>query len=93
MLKRRPFRSAKHVLDAAADVWWNVCERSDWVEAFNGRPLIGDMLSFAKDPWYRAGHLRNGTIQSMIFALIIREIQSSHAGKYTHVLNALYTGV
>jgi hypothetical protein len=33
-------------------VWWNVCERADWVEAFNGRPLIGDMLSFAKDPWY-----------------------------------------
>ena len=51
MQKRRPFASATAILDAAADVWWNVCKKADWVESFNGRPIIGDQESFVKDQW------------------------------------------
>lgn len=51
MQRRRPFASAEAALDAAADVWWNVCGRDDRIESFNGRPLIGDQASFQKDRW------------------------------------------
>jgi len=51
MKKRRPFASAEAVLDAAADIWWNVCTKEDWIESFNGRPIIGDQESFVKDKW------------------------------------------
>jgi 2-oxo-4-hydroxy-4-carboxy--5-ureidoimidazoline (OHCU) decarboxylase len=51
MRKRRPFANATAVLDAASDVWWNVCTKADWVEGFNGRPIIGDQESFVKDKW------------------------------------------
>lgn len=54
LLKRRPFGSAERLFQDAADVWWNVCTRADWVEAFNGRPLIGDQASFEKDLWCAA---------------------------------------
>lgn len=49
--RRRPFASATALLDAAADVWWNHCSKADWVESFNGRPIIGDQESFIKDKW------------------------------------------
>jgi 2-oxo-4-hydroxy-4-carboxy--5-ureidoimidazoline (OHCU) decarboxylase len=49
--KRRPFASATALLDAAADIWWNVCTKQDWIESFNGRPIIGDQESFVKDKW------------------------------------------
>lgn len=51
MARRRPFASAEAALEAAADVWWNVCSREDRIESFNSRPLIGDQESFAKDKW------------------------------------------
>ena len=51
MRKRRPFATAEAALDAAADVWWNVCSKADWIEGFNGRPIIGDQESFVKDKW------------------------------------------
>jgi 2-oxo-4-hydroxy-4-carboxy-5-ureidoimidazoline decarboxylase len=51
LLKRRPFQTAERLLHAAADVWWNVCTREDWVESFNARPLIGDQASCQKDRW------------------------------------------
>jgi 2-oxo-4-hydroxy-4-carboxy--5-ureidoimidazoline (OHCU) decarboxylase len=51
MAKRRPFASARSILDAAGDVWWNVCKRADWIESFNSRPIIGDQESFVKDKW------------------------------------------
>jgi OHCU decarboxylase len=51
MARRRPFASPERLLHDAADVWWNVCTREDWIEAFNGRPLIGDQQSFEKDLW------------------------------------------
>lgn len=51
MLKARPFRDPAHILETAAHIWWNVCSKADWIEAFNGRPLIGDQESFAKDLW------------------------------------------
>jgi 2-iminobutanoate/2-iminopropanoate deaminase len=51
MLERRPFATATALLEAAADVWWNVCTKADWIEGFNGRPIIGDQESFAKDKW------------------------------------------
>lgn len=51
MLRRRPYASAAALLDTAADVWWNHCQRADWVEAFNSRPVIGDQESFVKDKW------------------------------------------
>lgn len=54
LLKRRPFVTAERLFHDAADVWWNVCTRVDWVEAFNGRPLIGDQASFEKDLWCAA---------------------------------------
>lgn len=54
LLRRRPFASAEQLFHEAADVWWNVCTRADWIEAFNGRPLIGDQESFEKDLWCAA---------------------------------------
>lgn len=51
LVKRRPFASAEQLFHHAADIWWNVCTRADWIEAFNGRPLIGDQKSFEKDLW------------------------------------------
>lgn len=51
MQKRRPFATAAALLEAAADVWWNVCTKADWIESFNGRPIIGDQASFVKDKW------------------------------------------
>jgi len=51
MKRRRPFASATALLDAAADLWWNRCTREDWIESFNGRPVIGDQESFIKDRW------------------------------------------
>jgi 2-iminobutanoate/2-iminopropanoate deaminase len=51
MTKRRPFATAEALLDAAADVWWNACKKPDWIESFNGRPIIGDQESFVKDKW------------------------------------------
>jgi 2-oxo-4-hydroxy-4-carboxy--5-ureidoimidazoline (OHCU) decarboxylase len=49
--KRRPFASGEQLLNAAADIWWNVCKKDDWIESFNGRPIIGDQESFVKDKW------------------------------------------
>lgn len=49
--KRRPFASADQLLNTAADIWWNVCGKEDWIESFNGRPIIGDQESFVKDKW------------------------------------------
>ena len=49
--QRRPFASPTALLDAAADVWWNVCSKADWIESFNSRPIIGDQESFIKDKW------------------------------------------
>lgn len=54
MLKGRPYKSDEHILSHAASVWWNVCDRQDWIEGFNGRPLIGDQVSFEKDLWCAA---------------------------------------
>ena len=51
MKKLRPFASAEALLDAAAHVWWNVCTHADWIESFDGRPIIGDQESFIKDKW------------------------------------------
>lgn len=51
MALRRPYLDPDQLSATAAHVWWHVCERADWVEAFNGRPLIGDMVSFEKDLW------------------------------------------
>jgi 2-iminobutanoate/2-iminopropanoate deaminase len=51
MRKRRPFATVAALLDAASDVWWNVCTKEDWIESFNGRPIIGDQESFVKDRW------------------------------------------
>ena len=51
ILKHRPFDSPESLFHVAADVWWNTCTRNDWIESFNGRPLIGDMESFKKDLW------------------------------------------
>jgi 5-hydroxyisourate hydrolase/2-oxo-4-hydroxy-4-carboxy-5-ureidoimidazoline decarboxylase len=54
MKKGRPFKDAAQMLALSESVWWNVCTRNDWVEAFNGRPLIGDQASFEKDLWCAA---------------------------------------
>src|SRR5262245_39942127 len=51
LLKRRPFQTAERLLHAAADVWWNVCTREDWIESFDARPLIGDQAGCEKDLW------------------------------------------
>lgn len=44
MLQRRPFRTFDHLLDAAGEVWAEL-GRTDWLEAFEGHPKIGDMDS------------------------------------------------
>ena len=49
--KKRPFTSADQLLNASADIWWNTCKKEDWIESFNGRPIIGDQESFLKDKW------------------------------------------
>jgi 2-oxo-4-hydroxy-4-carboxy--5-ureidoimidazoline (OHCU) decarboxylase len=51
MLSRHPFSDADQLLGAAAKVWWDVCDREDWIESFNSRPVIGDQESFIKDKW------------------------------------------
>ena len=47
----RPFASAAALTQAASDIWWNICNRADWIESFNSRPAIGDQESFVKDKW------------------------------------------
>ncbi len=54
MLGRRPFATAERLFHDAADVWWNVCSRADWIEAFDGRAPIGDQASSEKDLWSAA---------------------------------------
>jgi 2-oxo-4-hydroxy-4-carboxy--5-ureidoimidazoline (OHCU) decarboxylase len=49
--KKRPFATAEDILRTAANAWWNVCTKEDWIESFNGRPVIGDQESFIKDKW------------------------------------------
>lgn len=42
MMKRRPFHTFAELFQAADDVWWSL-ERSDWLEAFDHHPKIGDL--------------------------------------------------
>ena len=51
MENRRPFTSVAQILEDSADIWWHICTQEDWIESFNGRPLIGDQQSFANDLW------------------------------------------
>ncbi len=51
LAKFRPFAHPEALFLAASEVWWQRCNKEDWIEAFNGRPLIGDMESFKKDLW------------------------------------------
>ncbi len=39
----RPFRTYQSVLDLADKVWLEDCVESDWLEAFEHHPKIGDL--------------------------------------------------
>jgi 5-hydroxyisourate hydrolase/2-oxo-4-hydroxy-4-carboxy-5-ureidoimidazoline decarboxylase len=45
MIENMPFESADSLLDKAANNWYNQCQESDWKEAFEGHPKIGDIES------------------------------------------------
>ena len=51
MSNKRPFTSVESLFKHSDHIWWNICNRDDWIESFNSRPLIGDQESFAKDLW------------------------------------------
>ena len=40
--KKRPFRDFTHLVDEA-ELVWNSLSKRDWLEAFAGHPLIGDL--------------------------------------------------
>lgn len=44
MVTARPFSSADHLLSRAAEIWWELGE-TDYMEAFDAHPKIGDMNS------------------------------------------------
>lgn len=48
MLESMPFESVDSLLDKAADIWYNQCKKSDWKEAFEGHPKIGNVESLKK---------------------------------------------
>ena len=45
MIENMPFESADSLLDKAVSNWYNRCQESDWKEAFEGHPKIGDVES------------------------------------------------
>lgn len=48
MAKKAPFKSEEALAQAAEDIWYDVCEVEDWLEAFSHHPQIGDLDSLAK---------------------------------------------
>jgi 2-oxo-4-hydroxy-4-carboxy-5-ureidoimidazoline decarboxylase len=44
LLNKFPFKSSEDLI-AASDSSWNECGKSDWLEAFNHHPKIGDLKS------------------------------------------------
>jgi len=47
MLEKRPFTDSQNLLDSADDIWFGL-DHSDWLEAFEGHPKIGDVTSLRK---------------------------------------------
>lgn len=47
MVKRRPFRSADELFEAADQIWYNLSPE-DWREAFSHHPKIGDLESLKR---------------------------------------------
>lgn len=45
MIQNMPFASADEMLHKAAIIWYNTCLETDWKEAFQGHPKIGDVNS------------------------------------------------
>lgn len=45
MMKAFPFLSEENLLQKAEEIWFNVCDKSDWLEAFTHHPKIGDLKS------------------------------------------------
>ena len=45
MIQNMPFASADEMLQKAANIWYNTCLETDWKEAFQGHPKIGDVNS------------------------------------------------
>jgi len=45
MMEGFPFASEDHVEKKATEVWYDKCEKEDWLEAFTHHPKIGDAKS------------------------------------------------
>jgi 2-oxo-4-hydroxy-4-carboxy-5-ureidoimidazoline decarboxylase len=46
--RHHPFESEKALFEKAREIWFEHCEREDWLEAFTHHPKIGDVDSLAK---------------------------------------------
>lgn len=59
----RPFSSEKYITEYAEHVWYDLCTESDWLEAFQHHPKIGDVESLTKkfaDTQHLAGSEQSG---------------------------------
>eukprot|EP00743_Colponemidia_sp_Colp-15_P001251 GILK01001374.1.p1 GENE.GILK01001374.1~~GILK01001374.1.p1 ORF type:complete len:325 (-),score=65.63 GILK01001374.1:145-1119(-) len=79
MVSRRPFASAEALLRAAAHIWWNICTPQDKVEAFNGRPLIGDLDASHEDLWSR----QEDDVTLQADAQVVKDMLFSRNAEYT----------
>jgi len=48
MLQRRPFKDAVSLFSLSEKIWFEQCNREDWLEAFSKHPKIGDLKSLEK---------------------------------------------
>ena len=48
LTKEFPFKSETAFIQKAEDIWYDVCEVEDWLEAFSHHPQIGDVKSLEK---------------------------------------------
>jgi len=43
-----PFKTVESLVQRAEDIWYDLCEVEDWLEAFSHHPQIGDVESLSK---------------------------------------------
>jgi len=48
LMKGFPFESGEALIEKATTIWYNECNRKDWLEAFTHHPKIGDKKSLAE---------------------------------------------
>jgi 5-hydroxyisourate hydrolase/2-oxo-4-hydroxy-4-carboxy-5-ureidoimidazoline decarboxylase len=45
MIQSKPFKSPNEVIEKSNEIWFNACDKRDYLEAFTGHPKIGDVES------------------------------------------------